>query len=148
MELTVAPWHVFTESTQRSRPFRARLYRGESQQNGGAYTSHVTSLCFRVRPKPKQTVTTRISSDVSNRCHVITMRWSNGVVTFSILRDLSCAWKKQTWRPFCTSLRRQHSSAARCNTAKVISRRSASKNRNVPIPLLFPSQLASVALPG
>lgn len=36
---------------------------------------------------------------------------SNGDPIFGVRRDSSCARTGQSWRPFCTSLRRQHSGA-------------------------------------
>lgn len=147
--LTVSPWHSFTESTQRPRPIPARLYRGESQQNGGTDTSHVTSLCFQWQFEVKQMHTTRLTNKISNPCNLIMAHVvERGRNIQNSSRSVVCT-KEPLWRPFCTSLRRQHSGAPRHeNTAKVIHHQPATNKENIPIPPLFPSQLASAALPG
>lgn len=135
--------------TPRPRPIPARLYQRESQQNGGTDTSHVTSLCFRAQLQVKEMDTTRLTNKKSNQCElVITPAVERGRNIEYSPRSVVCT-KGQIWRPFCISLRRQHSGAPRCeNTAKVIHHQSASNKKNIPIPPLFPSQLASAALPG
>lgn len=136
--LSVSPWHLFTESTQRSRPFPACLYRRESQQNGGTDKSHVTSLCFRAQLGSKRTDTTRLIDQISNRCDLITTSAVERArkIQYSP-RSVVCT-KEQLWRPFCTSLRRQHSSAPRHeNTAKVSRQKSASNKETYRFLLLF-----------
>lgn len=136
--LSVSPWHLFTESTPRPRPIPARLYQRESQQNGGTDTSHVTSLCFRVQFQVKQMDTTRLTNKISHRGNrIITHVVERGRNTQYSSRSVVCT-KEQIWRPFCTSLRRQHSGAPRCeNTAKVIHHQSGSTKKTYRFLLFF-----------
>lgn len=87
--------------------------REKSQQNGGAHKSHVTSLCFRPRPEPNLTDTTRFTNKTPNQGDFTA---TSAVECYRNIRSSSrsvvCA-NEQAWRPFCTSLRRQLSSATR-----------------------------------
>lgn len=92
---------------------REAFAREKSQQNGGAHKSHVTSLCVRPRPEPNLTDTTRFTNKTPNHGDFTA---TSAVECYrnirSSPRSVVCA-DEQTWRPFCTSLRRQLSSATR-----------------------------------
>lgn len=102
----------------------------ESQQNGGTETSHVTPLCVRVRFREKQMHTTRLTNKISHSRDLTTTAAVErlGKIQYSS-RSVVCT-KRQIWRPFCTSLRRQHSGAPRYeNTAKASHRQSGSNTK-------------------
>lgn len=85
----------------------------KSQQNGGAHKSHVTSLCIRPRLETHLADTTRFTMTIPNHGHFTTTpvdECNRNIL--SSPRSVVCA-NEQTWRPFCTSLRRQLSSATR-----------------------------------
>lgn len=92
---------------------REAFAREKSQQNGGAHKSHVTSLCFRPRPEPNPTDTTRFTNKTPNHGDFTATSAVECCRNIrSSPRSVVCA-NEQTWRPFCTSLRRQVSSATR-----------------------------------
>lgn len=124
--------------TVSSRPIPACLYQRESQQNGGTDTGHVISLCFRAHFKVKQMDTTRLTNKISNRCNLtITTVVERGHNIQYSSRSVVCT-KEQIWRPFCTSLRRQHSGAPRYeNTAQVIQHQSGSNKKTYRFLLFF-----------
>lgn len=78
----------------------------------------------------KQPHTTRLTNTKSNLCSIIithVLKRADNIEDSS--RSVVCT-KEQTWRPFCTALRRQHSGASRCeNTAKPIHRQSGSNRK-------------------
>lgn len=110
---SVAPWQWFTGTTGRLRPSPKR------KVNKMVERIKVTwlSLCFRLHPETNLTDTTQVTNKISNRMDFITtsaVEWFCNIR--SSPRSVVCA-NEQTWRPFCTSLRRQHSSATRSENA-------------------------------
>lgn len=88
----------------------------------------MTSLCFRVQRGPKRADTTRLTSQISTRRDLITTSAvERARKNQDPPRSVVCT-KEQTWRPFCTSLRRQHSSAPRRENAAKVSRQKSASN--------------------